>query len=322
MFHKNYEKIATDAPKMLFFEPVYKEVLWGGNKMRKMFGYDIPSDMTGESWVIGAHKKGDCIVSEGPYKGMTLSGLWREHRELFGDYDKEDFPLLLKVLDAKEDLSIQVHPDDEYAKMHEEEKYGKTESWYILDCPQNATLVVGHTAETKEELIDMINRKQWKELVREIPIKKGDFIQLEPGTVHVIKGDIMILETQQNSDITYRVYDYDRLMNGKKRELHLDKSIDVIMVPAKADVLSSTSDTEPVQKLVAGKHYSVWKYVVKGELTVPMEPYFMLISVVDGEGIINGREVKKGDHFILTAFNEKIVCKGNMDIISSAPIPI
>lgn len=319
MCRKGYDRV-VEEPKMLFFAPVYKEVIWGGNKMKTMFGYDIPSEKTGEAWVVSAHAKGDCVVSEGIYKGMTLSGLWSGHRELFGNYDKEQFPLLLKILDAKEDLSIQVHPDDEYAKAHEEEKVGKTESWYIMDCPENATLVVGHNATTKTELVDMIKRHEWKKIVREIPIKKGDFIQLEPGTLHVIKGDIMILETQQSSDVTYRVYDYDRLMNGRKRELHLDKSIDVITVPALKDVIFPTSDTEAIQKLITGKHYSVWKYVVDGRLEIPMEPYFMLWSVVEGEGVISDRKVKKGDHFVLTSFNKKIVCEGKMDIISSAPV--
>ena len=157
-----------------------------------------------------------------------------KHPEVFGKVDSDRFPLLIKIIDAKDDLSIQVHPDDDYAKVHENGSLGKTECWYILDCKKNATIVIGHNSRTKEELSRMIHEGKWSEFIREIPIKKGDFLQIDPGTVHAIKGGTLILETQQNSDITYRVYDYGRLSNGKPRELHIDKSIDVITVPAKS----------------------------------------------------------------------------------------
>ena len=118
------------------------------------------------------------------------------------------------------------------------------ECWYILDCKENATIIIGHNAKTKEELTEMIHEGRWSDFIREIPIKKGDFLQIDPGTVHAIKGGSLILETQQNSDITYRVYDYDRLSNGKPRELHIDKSIDVITVLAQSvsDSVKSAAD--------------------------------------------------------------------------------
>ena len=137
-------------------------------------------------------------------------------------------------IDAKDDLSIQVNPDDAYAKVHENGSLGKTECWFILDCKENATLVAGHNAKTKEELEHMIHEGRWKEFIREIPIMPGDFIQIDPGTVHAIKGGTLLLETQQSSDITYRVYDYDRLSNGKPRQKHIAQSFTVITVPAKS----------------------------------------------------------------------------------------
>ena len=169
----------------------------------------------------------------------------------------------MKIIDAKEDLSIQVHPDDAYAGANENGSLGKTECWYVLDCKEDSALVVGHNAKTKEELTGMIREGKWKELLREVPVKKGDFIQIEPGTVHAIKGGLMILETQQNSDITYRVYDYDRLTDGKPRQLHLDKSIDVITVPAKS-VEESILQADDLPKntlnqLIACDYYKVWK---------------------------------------------------------------
>ena len=126
-----------------------------------------------------------------------------------GKYGKE-FPLLIKIIDAKSDLSIQVHPDNAYAKEHENGSLGKTECWYILDSEPGTQIVIGHHAKDKEELMQMVEEKRWKDLIREVPVKKGDFYQIDPGCVHAIKGGTVILETQQSSDITYRVYDYDR----------------------------------------------------------------------------------------------------------------
>ena len=140
---------------------------------------------------------------------------------------------------------------------------GKTECWYILDCEADSTLVIGHKAKDKEELTAMIKEGRWGEFIRELPVKKGDFIQIDPGTVHAIKGGIMLLETQQNSDITYRVYDYDRLTDGKPRQLHVEQSIDVITVPAKpaAECVKAAADLPKDQKnlLISCPYYKVWK---------------------------------------------------------------
>ena len=116
--------------ELLFMEPVFKEAIWGGTKLRDVFGYEIPSDTTGECWAVSAHKNGDCRIAGGMYDGRLLSSLWEEKPELFGNYPGDQFPLLVKIIDAKADLSIQVHPDDEYAKVHEDGSLGKTECWY------------------------------------------------------------------------------------------------------------------------------------------------------------------------------------------------
>ncbi len=125
--------------------------------------------------------------------------------------------MLIKIIDANDDLSIQVQPDDKYAKENENGSLGKTESWYVLDCKEDSTIIIGHNKKDKPELESMINTHRWNEFIQEISIKKGDFFQINPGSLHAIKGGTMILETQQNSDITYRAYDYDRLQDGKPR---------------------------------------------------------------------------------------------------------
>lgn len=306
---------------ILFLKPVFKQMLWGGNKLNTEFGYQIPGDDTGECWAISAHPNGDCVVREGIYEGKTLSELWKEHGELFGDLDLDRFPLLTKIIDAKDDLSIQVHPDDAYAGEHENGSLGKTECWYVLDCPKDAALVVGHNASTREELQDMVEQGRWGELIREIPVKKGDFIQINPGTVHAIKGGLMILETQQNSDITYRVYDYDRLTDGKPRQLHVKQSIDVITVPAPSaeDSVHFVDDLPKnvMNELISCDYYTVWKLDVTKPVTVAQKYPFLNMSVIEGEGLVNGQMIKKGDHFILPAGIGEVSLRGDMKIIAS-----
>ena len=155
---------------IIFLNPVCTHNIWGGTRLNREFGYPIEGDDIGECWGISAHPSGDGTVASGAYKGMKLSELWEKHPGLFGDTGMDRFPLLVKIIDAKDDLSIQVHPDDAYAKVHENGSLGKTECWFILDCKENATLVVGHNAKTREELEQMIQEGKWKEFIGEIPI--------------------------------------------------------------------------------------------------------------------------------------------------------
>jgi len=167
----------------------------------------------------------------------------------------------------------------------------------------------------------MISNGRWDEFLREVPVKKGDFIQIDPGTVHAIKGGIEILETQQNSDITYRVYDYGRLQNGKPRELHIGKSIDVITVPAKSveeSVISISAEARnTMNPLISCDYYRVWKLDVDGGMEVSQEYPFLIMSVVEGDGLINGQPIRKGDHFILPDGFGKAQLQGKMELIAS-----
>ncbi|MDD6762970.1 MAG: class I mannose-6-phosphate isomerase [Clostridiales bacterium] len=306
--------------EILFLEPVFKQMIWGGNKLRTDFGYDIPGDNTGECWAISSHPNGDCIVSEGAYKGMHLSELWNKHRELFGNAEGDRFPLLIKIIDAKQDLSIQVHPDDEYAKVHENGSLGKTECWYVLDCEENTSIVIGHNAKDKQELEAMIHGERWGEFIREVPVHKGDFFQINPGCLHAIKGGTLILETQQNSDITYRVYDYDRLQNGKPRELHVRQSIDIIKVPFEAyegERRVVREENIIIEKLVDCNYYAVDKIDVFGKAVMEQNHKFVNVSVIDGNGSINGIKIYKGRHFTIPAEYGIIELDGKMSFIAS-----
>ncbi|MBQ8983036.1 MAG: mannose-6-phosphate isomerase, class I [Lachnospiraceae bacterium] len=303
----------------IFLKPVFKQMIWGGSRLKE-FGYEIPGDDTGECWAISAHPNGDGTVAGGSYDGMKLSELWDTHRELFGNAEGDRYPLLIKLIDAKADLSIQVHPNDEYAKKNENGSLGKTECWYIVDCDEGAQIVIGHHAKTHDEVKDMIENKRWSDFIRVIPIHKGDFFQINPGTVHAIKGGTLILETQQNSDITYRVYDYDRLSNGKPRELHVEKSIDVIeapFVPYEVSAKTEQGEGYERQNLITCPVYSVDKLTIHGKAVFHQDKPFLNVSILDGEGTIDGREIKKGDHFILPAGYGEYALDGNMMIITS-----
>ena len=308
--------------ELLFLEPVFKEAIWGGTKLRDSFGYDIPSDTTGECWAISAHKNGDCKIAGGRYDGKYLSQLWEEEPELFGNYPGDQFPLLIKIIDAKNDLSIQVHPDDAYAAEHENGSLGKTECWYVLDCEPDTNIVIGHNAKDKKELEEMIRQGRWSEFIRVVDVKKGDFFQINPGCLHAIKGGTVILETQQNSDITYRVYDYDRLSNGKPRQLHVEQSIDTIVAPfepAKCDTYTENLQGAEHKHLITCPFYSVDKYDVDGVFTIEFDKYFTDVSVVEGSGTVNGIPVEKGQHFIVPAGYGKCRFEGVMSLICSNP---
>ena len=299
--------------ELLFLEPVFKEAIWGGTKLRDSFGYDIPSDTTGECWAISAHKNGDCKIAGGRYDGRYLSQLWEEEPELFGNYPGSQFPLLIKIIDAKNDLSIQVHPDDAYASEHENGSLGKTECWYVLDCEPGTKIVIGHNAKDKKELEEMIRQGRWDEFIRVTDVKKGDFFQINPGCLHAIKGGTVILETQQNSDITYRVYDYDRLQDGKPRALHVQQSIDVIKAPFEPAVAEHEKlDVEgaEAEKLVSCPCYTVCKATVNGTAEFDWNQPFVDISVLDGEGSFDGTPVKKGTHLIVPACYGKMKAEG------------
>lgn len=307
--------------EMLFLEPVLKECVWGGRRLVTEFPYHAKGEHIGECWAVSAHPHGDCTVSEGTYAGMTLSQLYAQHRELFGGIKAVEFPLLVKIIDARENLSIQVHPDDLYARTHEGCPFGKTECWYVMDCPDNASLIIGHHAKTREELEERISEGDYEGLIREVPVKKGDFLQIVPGTVHAIRGGFLILETQQSSDITYRVYDYGRLVGGKPRQLHVRQSIDVINVPDEADKKALLhTDGQPenaLNLLVECDYYKVFRLKVRGAFRLSMEAPFLIVSVLDGNGTIDGREVKKGTHLLLPAgYGDAQLC-GDMELILS-----
>ena len=305
---------------LIFPTPIFHEKIWGGRKLADDFGYEIPDGPIGECWAISAHPNGDCAISGGAWDGMRLSELWDQHRELFGGVEGDRFPLLVKIIDAKDNLSVQVHPDDAYAAEHENGSLGKRECWYVLDCEPGATIVVGQRAHNREEFAQLVEEGRWSDLLNEMPIHKGDFFQIDAGTVHAIKAGTLILETQQSSDVTYRVYDYDRVQDdGTKRELHLAQSLDVIDYAAQAPASGAITapETDGVTELEKNSNYTVDLVRVNGEKTLAQPWSFMCLSVIEGAGTICGEPVEKGAHLLAPCGCGDLALEGGMTLITS-----
>lgn len=304
---------------VLKINPVFKEMIWGGHKLRDIFGYDIPSDQTGECWAISGHKNGDCVIGNTEYEGKTVSWLFNNHRELFGNVEGDQFPLLVKIIDAKGDLSVQVHPDDEYAGIHEN-SLGKTECWYVLQADEGTRMVMGHHAKTKEEFIKAIENDDYDNLLNSFMINKGDFFYIPTGTLHAICTGSLIYEAQQSSDITYRVYDYHRKdAQGNERQLHVQQSIDVTTVPAmnQADVVfvNEHLDNGTKTKYVESDFFTLDCYRMTGKNTVMNDKPFQMVSIVEGEGTMNGEPVRFGDHFIVCSDQKEVEYDGVMTVM-------
>lgn len=307
----------------LFLKPVFQERIWGGTKLTE-FGYDIPYDNTGECWAISAHPNGANTILNGHYKDYTLDQVWQANRALFGNDDREAFPLLTKILDAQDKLSVQVHPDDAYAKAHEAE-YGKTECWYILDAEEDAEIIYGVNAQNQETLNNMIDNREFDQLFNTVKVQKGDFYYVPAGTVHAIGKGIMILETQQSSDTTYRIYDYDRTdKNGEQRALHLEESkevIDLSQTSPNATPKALTRDDEQYTQLVASPFFTVEKWNVSQQVNFKKPQDYCLVSIIEGSGEIivddEAYEIEKGQHFVLTSEDNAVQFNGELTMIVS-----
>lgn len=310
--------------KIVFLEPVFCERIWGGRNLEK-FNFSIPQGDIGEAWVIAAHDNGSSKITNGSLAGLTLKDAYEKHPTLFTEKVYDKFPLLIKILDASDNLSVQVHPEDDYAKVNENGELGKTECWYVLDAKEDAKLVYGHSAKTHGEFNSRIDNAEWNELFIEEKVKAGDFFYIPAGTLHAIGEGILIYEVQQNSDTTYRVYDYDRVdKDGNKRELHIEKTKDVTKVPF--EKVATNPKEEKVGKstityLADEKYFSVFKINVIEQIVIEKNKTGNLFTVLEGDGsvVIDGikHNVKKGDSFILTTKCDSYTLEGNMFLIGS-----
>ena len=225
--------------KPLLLRPTGKDYLWGGKRLNDEFEKNIPMSPLAETWECSTHPDGPSWVVGGEFDGRTLAEVLKQHPEYLGTHPNTEgeLPILIKFIDAKSDLSIQVHPDDAYAKDYENGQQGKTEMWYVLDAAKEAKLIYGFRQNTGEAAIRRaIANGSLMKYLQQIPVRKDDLFFIEPGTVHAIGAGALIAEIQENSNLTYRLYDYDRVdKNGQKRQLHIDKAMAVTNFKSSAE---------------------------------------------------------------------------------------
>lgn len=223
-------------PEPFLLQPAGKDYLWGGNRLHTLFGKQLPLQPLAETWECSTHPDGCSIVASGVDKGKSLSEVLQQHPEFLGAKTSAtgDLPVLIKLIDAAKDLSVQVHPDDAYAQQYEHEPNGKTEMWYILEAEPGASLIYGFSKPMQPEQLDTcLKENTILSYLQKIPVKKGDVFLIPAGTVHAIGAGIVLAEIQQRSNLTYRLYDYNRTdATGKKRPLHVEKAKAVIQFSA------------------------------------------------------------------------------------------
>lgn len=306
--------------------PAFKDYLWGGTKLKTEYDKKCDFEKVAESWELSTHKDGESTIISGEYKGLKLSEyIEKAGKAVLGTNAEkfEYFPILIKFIDAKESLSIQVHPDDKYA-LEVEGEYGKTEMWYIMDCEEGAYLYYGFNRDiTADEYRERIENNTLLEVLNKVEVKKGDVFFIEAGTVHAIGAGNLICEIQQNSNTTYRVYDYDRRDKyGNPRELHIEKAI-AVSNTKKAPQISGQEDYESAIKLLAEcEYFNVIKAEISGEKQfVADESSFNSVIVLEGEGeIFCGEEslpLHKGDSVFVPANTGKYEIKGNLCVVIS-----
>lgn len=271
----------------LKFIPVYKEIVWGGQSLKTVYDRDIPFENTGESWDIACHENGMSIVANGDLKGKTLLEIFNTQKEaLLGQKhaNMQKFPLLVKIIDAKDRLSLQVHPQDTYAMENENGELGKCEMWCVLSAKEGAKLVVGlKEGVTKEQFKKAIEAGKLEEYINEIEVKAGDVLNIPAGLLHAIEEDILIAEVQQNSDTVYRVYDWNRMgLDGKPRPLHVRQAMDVIDFDNRLNKeitkgLTVHKDGNSINYLVANQYFAVQTISLEECLIEDTKQQYMII---------------------------------------------
>lgn len=304
--------------------PAFKDYLWGGTRLRDEYGFDSSLDKLAEGWMLSCHKDGENIIENGEFKGKTLSEALKLHPEFLGTHGKrfEYFPILIKLIDAKDDLSVQVHPDNEYA-MRVEKEYGKTECWYILDCDEGAELIYGFNREiSSDEFRQRIKDNTFLDTVNKVKVQKGDLFFIESGTLHAIGKGIFLAEIQQNSNSTYRVYDYGRLgADGKPRPLHIQKAIDVTKCTppsrgTKPEGEEIKHDGYTEQLLTKCDLFNVERIKIKKKYIADADDSsFVSVLITDGSGTVDGSVIKKGDSLFIPADYGEFEITGNIDAI-------
>jgi mannose-6-phosphate isomerase len=313
----------------LKFKPELKERVWGGRNLAE-FGLELPEGQIGEGWMIGDHPNGTTVVTNGELAGMRLDEVRRTYgREILGtkamETSPERFPLLIKLLDCEDDLSIQVHPNDHYGKLPQGE-LGKTEMWYILDAKPGARIIYGlQPGVTRESLQQAIQEDRILDCMQEVPVEAGDSFYIPAGTVHALKAGVIVAEIQQNSDTTYRLFDYHRPgLDGKPRELHIEDSLEVIAYEESGATRMKTtlSESNTWLTLAESPYFITEKGIVDGAWLLSTAPDSFVIHIVcEGQGQISWGEEKlslePGECILVPAELGEYSLSGSMTVLRS-----
>ncbi|MDY4742382.1 MAG: type I phosphomannose isomerase catalytic subunit [Lachnospira sp.] len=325
----NYVRL--DKSPIVRLEPAFKDNLWGGTKIRDVYGKKCDYDVIGESWELSAHPDGQSRIAEGRYKGM----LFNEYLNIIGKdalgwkcQAQDRFPILIKFIDAKQALSIQIHPDDEYA-LENENEYGKNEMWYVVDSEPGAYLYCGLSRDaSRDEIEERIANNTITDILNRVDVKAGDVVMVKAGTIHAIGAGVFICEIQQNSNSTYRMYDYDRRDKfGNPRELHIKKALDVVdthkyVKDNKSEIVIARNEHFVEERLVQCKYFEVYKYEISDEARIAVdEASFVSVLFITGSGTIQTDDFEKvmpfnaGDSFFISAGLRYIIVKGQATMI-------
>lgn len=319
--------------KPFLLKPSAKDYLWGGNRLNDEFAKGIEMSPLAETWECSTHPDGPSFVASGEWSGKSLADVLREYPEFLGTHPKTkgELPILIKFIDAKKDLSVQVHPTDEYAVKNESGQLGKTEMWYVLDASKDASLIYGlHTTTEKAVFREAIEQGTVERYLQKVPVKKDDVFFIEAGTVHAIGAGALIAEIQENSNLTYRLYDYDRVdKNGNKRQLHVDKALDVANLTGMAEpkqplrVLKYHAGVASEQ-LCRCKYFEVYRMIVNTERKQVVHYQsdsvsFRVLLCVNGCGMVRfegeALDIYKGDCLFVPANSVKITLHGSMQFL-------
>ena len=325
---KQPDYVMTKYP-MLLKAPL-KDYIWGGDKLISEYGKETDLNLVAESWEVSCHKNGESIIENGVYKGKTLTSVLNENSDYKGDNAKkfEKFPLLIKLIDANDKLSIQVHPDDEFANDNENGEYGKTEVWYIASAKENAKLIYGFNRDIdKNEYKQAILENRLQEILNFVPVKKGDVFFIPAGLVHAICDGILICEIQQNSDTTYRVYDWGRVgADGKGRPLHIEKAVMVSRLKGEKNTGFSLKQEQigdnKVGTISECNYFKAYKYDMNEEIVLNSGlDSFETLTFLSGSGKISmsahEEPFKMGQTYFIPAGSGEYKIKGKCEFILS-----
>lgn len=312
-------------------KPAYKDYLWGGQKLKESYHKESQAERIAESWEVSVRQGSESIVAQGTYDGETLSNyLIKRGKKALGSFSENEFPLLIKLIDATQALSLQVHPDDAYA-LENEQQSGKLELWYILKAAEDAYIDYGFKqAVSKEDVIAALENRNLTALLKRIKVKQGEVYRIEPGTVHALGSGTLILEIQENSDCTYRLYDYERIdAKGNKRELQVAKALAVL------DFNKHSLHALPTKLLAENSHYKrillddnryfkAELYQVNDQLKLEtLEDSFTVALVLEGSFIssdsIASNALAKGETLFIEADSEAVSFKGKGEIVIVTP---